>query len=427
MNLRRLSSSGAWTDVAAFLLLALALSVPSGFAPGAVLLLLLGLARWPGVLTGRIRWSRPMALWAGSVLVMGLVWSMHITDANGRLVTSTLGLDRCLKYLLVLLLIPALLAQPPHAGALRWGSALGAVGAGLTALWQLQVQHLDRAQGFTNAIQFGNLALLLGLQAGIWALHTRVPRERAVGALGAACGLLASVASGSRGGWITLPLLLLLGLWLSRPVHDGPPPAHRGWRALLVTVGVCVLLALLPGVQKRAEKAADEYQRQEQRQDDSSIGLRLAFWRQAWADGLAQPWVGVGQSGYERRQRAAVDRGDMPPQAVLFNHAHNEWLDMFAKRGLLGVAGLLLFYAVPGLLFWRRLRSGADGLAPPDAPACHAAALCGLITVLGLAGFGMTQVMFAHNNGNMMYLLCVSLYLSVCTPRPARASAGVTA
>ena len=144
MNLRRLSSSGAWTDVAAFLLLALALSVPSGFAPGAVLLLLLGLARWPGVLTGRIRWSRPMALWAGSVLVMGLVWSMHITDANGRLVTSTLGLDRCLKYLLVLLLIPALLAQPPHAGALRWGSALGAVGAGLTALWQLQVQHLDR-------------------------------------------------------------------------------------------------------------------------------------------------------------------------------------------------------------------------------------------------------------------------------------------
>ena len=85
MNLRRLSSSGAWTDVAAFLLLALALSVPSGFAPGAVLLLLLGLARWPGVLTGRIRWSRPMALWAGSVLVMGLVWSMHITDANGRI------------------------------------------------------------------------------------------------------------------------------------------------------------------------------------------------------------------------------------------------------------------------------------------------------------------------------------------------------
>ena len=91
MHLRRLSSSGAWTAVAAFLLLALALSVPSGFAPGAVLLLLLGLARWPGVLTGRIRWSRPMALWAGSVLVMGLVWSMHITDANGRLVTSTLG------------------------------------------------------------------------------------------------------------------------------------------------------------------------------------------------------------------------------------------------------------------------------------------------------------------------------------------------
>ena len=146
----------------------------------------------------------------------------------------------------------------------------------------------------------------------------------------------------------------------------------------------------------------------------------LAFWRQAWADGLARPWVGVGQGGYEQRQREAVARGDMPPQAVLFNHAHNEWLDMFAKRGLLGVAGLLLFYAVPGLLFWRSLRSVAGAQAPPDAPTRHAAALCGLITVLGFAGFGMTQVMFAHNNGNMMYLLCISLYLSVCAQHAAR-------
>ncbi len=419
MSLRRLSSPEVWTDAAAFFLLALALALPSGFATGAVLLLLLGLARWPGLLAGRIRGSRPMALWAGTVLVMGLVWSMHITDANGRLVTSTLGLDRCLKYLLVLLLLPALLAQAPRAGALRWGSALGAIGAALMALWQLQVQHLDRAQGFTNAIQFGNLALLLGLHAGVWALHTRVPRERAVGALGAACGLLASVASGSRGGWITLPLLLLVALWLRYPAHD-ETRARRGWRALLATVAVCALLALLPGVQHRAEKAADEYQRQEQRQDDSSIGLRLAFWRQAWADGLARPWVGVGQGGYEQRQREAVARGDMPPQAVLFNHAHNEWLDMFAKRGLLGVAGLLLFYAVPGLLFWRSLRSVAGAQAPPDAPTRHAAALCGLITVLGFAGFGMTQVMFAHNNGNMMYLLCISLYLSVCAQHAAR-------
>ena len=39
-------------------------------------------------------------------------------------------------------------------------------------------------------------------------------------------------------------------------------------------------------------------------------------------------------------QRSAVARQEMPRHAVLFNHAHNEWLDMFAKRGLLGVLAL---------------------------------------------------------------------------------------
>ncbi len=114
--------------------------------------------------------------------------------------------------------------------------------------------------------------------------------------------------------------------------------------------------------------------------------------------------------------------------SVHFNHAHNEWLDMFAKRGLLGVCGLVMFYAVPGFLCGRRLRRGGreplenaaaeshgyDGQAVADER--HAAALCGLVTVLGYLGFGMTQVMFAHNNGNLMYLLPMSLWLAVCWP-----------
>jgi O-antigen ligase len=124
----------------------------------------------------------------------------------------------------------------------------------------------------------------------------------------------------------------------------------------------------------------------------------VAFWRQAWADGLEQPWVGVGQLGYEQRQRAAVAQNAMPALAVRYNHAHNEWLDMFAKRGLLGVLGLLLFYAVPGVLFAHALRqAGGAALRAARAPrrravrADHGA---------GLPGFSLTQVMFAHNNGN---------------------------
>ena len=415
MGFRLATSSGLALDAAVFALLALSLWLPSGYSIGAVLLLLLGLTRWPGVLTGRLRWSPPMTAWALSIAAMGAVWAMHIVDADGRLITHSLGLDRCIKYLLVLLVLPALLAERPRAAVLAWGCVVGAAGAGLTALWEVLVLHHARAEGHTNAIQFGNLALLLGVWSGIWGLQARDARSRWAGALGALLGLTASLASGSRGGWLALPLLLLLALWLSRPAHAAPGTRHR-LRALALTIVACLALAALPPVQQRVQLAADEFARQQQHVDDSSIGLRMAFWPFAWTLGKAHPLVGVGQLQYEQQQRGAVARGQMPLKAVQYNHAHNEWLDMFAKRGLLGVLGLLLFYAVPGVLFWRALR-GIDAAAP-DANARRAAASCGLTTVVGFVGFGMTQVMFAHNNGNLMYLLCVSLWLAVCWHGP---------
>lgn len=400
-------------DVAVFCVFALSLCLPSGYSYGALLLLLLGLARWPALLSGRLRWSEPMALWATAVVVMGLVWAMHLVDDQGRLITQSLGLDRCIKYLLVVLSLPALLSQRPSEAALRWGCIAGAVGAGLTGLWEVAVLHLPRADGYTNAIQFGNLALLLGVWSGIWALHAPSLLAKLAGHLGALAGLGASLASGSRGGWITLPVLLLLGFWLSRrPVHHGA--LQHSLRAVGATVLVCLAVSLLPPVQQRLELASHEYERQgQQSQDNSSVGLRMAFWRQAWTQGLSHPWVGAGQMAYEQAQRGAVSRGEMPSDAVQFNHAHNEALDLFAKRGLLGLLGLLGFYLVPGFLFWRGLRAAsAPGSGCSDAQ--RAAALCGLVTVVGYLGFGMTQVMFAHNNGNLMYLLSVSIWLAVC-------------
>ena len=414
---------GLALDAAVFALLGLSLWLPSGYSIGAVLLLLLGLTRWPAVLRGRLRWSPPLAAWALTVAVMGAVWAMHIVADDGRLITHSLGLDRCIKYGLVLLVLPALLAERPRAAVLAWGCVLGAAGAGASALWDVLVLHHARAAGHTNAIQFGNLALLLGVWSGIWGLQAREPRTRWAGALGALLGLAASLASGSRGGWLALPLLLLLALWLSRPAHAAPTTRHR-LRALALTALACLVLAALPPVQQRVQLAADEFARQQQQQaQDSSVGLRMAFWPFAWAEGKAHPLVGVGQQGYEAHQRAAVARGELPPEAVQFNHAHHEWLDMFAKRGLLGVLGLLLFYAVPGVLCWRALRRIDP--AAPDAGPRRAAALCGLTTVVGFIAFGMTQVMFAHNNGNLMYLLCMSVWLAVCWhgPRAPHAAA----
>lgn len=444
----RAPSAGAakLLDAGVFLLFALALILPSGYSYGAVLLCLLGLGHLPQLIRGNFSPNPDLTAWAWVVAGMGLVWCMHIVDEQGQLVTTTLGVDRCVKYALTLLVLPTLFALRPGISALRWGCAAGATGAGLMALWQVLVQGLPRAEGYSNAIQFGNLALLLGLWSCVWAQQRSTLIERLACWIGTILGIAASLASGTRGGWLALPVLLLLAIWLGS--SDGTPkrvkePGQRHHRllvAVLVTVLTCTAAFTLPETRHRTQLALQEWKQSTQPNENSSpIGLRRALWREAWLTGLSAPWIGVGQIGYEQVLREAASRREVPQDVVMLNHAHNEALDLFAKRGLLGVTMLVLFYGIPGLACWRHLRTAARnskrdhgydgeaaaGAASDDSEAARAAALCGLITVLGFMIFGTTQVMFAHNNGNLMYLIPLSIWISVAA-RGVRSSGSST-
>lgn len=423
-----LATTVAWPqrllDAGAFALLALSLALPSGYAIGALMLLAAGLLRWPQFWRawrgGRAPFGS-MGVWAAAIVVMTLAWLMYTVE-GGQILwkarVNSLGLERCVKYLLALLALPALFGQRPRVVALRWGCWLGAAGAGLLALWQTLVRGMERAEGYTNAIMFGDLALLLGACSAAWALHARrsgAPLAQcAFGWTAAALGLTASVASGSRGGWLALPLLaFMLALFAAalraRPVRRAAP-------TLFVATAASLLLLALPPVQERTALALHEWQAAATNvsEANTSVGLRRAFWNLAWELGCEHPLMGVGQLGYERAQAEAVAQGRMPTWAVDSNNAHNEWLDVWAKRGLLGCAALALFYAVPTALLWRRWRRAWRG-ASPDAERA-AAALCGLMTVAGYLVFGVTQIMFAHNNGNMFYLFGVSLWLAASAP-----------
>lgn len=423
-------SSSRWRGwvlgFAVFLLPALSIAVPSGYSWGAGLLVLLGIAAWPGALRHLHAWPRDLHRWALCAGGMGLVWTLH-TYVDGQWLMRTLGVDRSLKYLLLLLALPAVLGGLPRIDALRWGCWVGALLAGAMAAWQWLWLGLDRAAGHTNAIQFGNLALLLALWSWIWVRASTTGIERMVGYAAVLAGGFASLASGSRGGWLVAPVLVALVWWLDR---QGSSPARRDaprgrvprWaKAALGALLLCLAAALLPPVQQRVNEAVSEVQAfRTQGQSMTSVGHRLAHWQLAWRLGLERPWLGWGQVDYEARKHAAVVAGETPPVVEQFNHAHNEWLDMFAKRGLVGVLALAAFLAIPGACYARALRQPAgDGLEVRER-----AALCGLVLVVGFAGFGLTQVMFAHNNGNMMYLFMNLLWLAALVRPASQLSSG---
>ena len=97
--------------------------------------------------------------------------------------------------------------------------------------------------------------------------------------------------------------------------------------------------------------------------------------------------------------RAGVPLDEAP------NDAHNEYLDILAARGSVGLFFTLSALAAPFAVFWRlRQRPGAQ-----------AAAKTGALFVLAFAVAGLTDVQFAVNMKRMIYLFAVLFLLVAAT------------
>ena len=106
-----------------------------------------------------------------------------------------------------------------------------------------------------------------------------------------------------------------------------------------------------------------------------------------------------------------------------YGHAHHEWLDIWAKKGLLGVCALALFFAVPLGFYATAIRQSVQPGTHTSQADAHTMAVCGLVMIIGYLGFGMTQVVFAHNSTNMVYLFMNLIWLAPVTARTQNAKA----
>jgi len=407
MPIRRLRLPGwIWrhgASVGAAAMPGLALWLPSGYSWAAVWLLLCALMtanRWWPTVRQQLH-DRHLAALAILIIAMALLWWI---DTGPRAGFNNFGIP--IKYLLALPCLAFVLAAPPRPGALWLGVAAGGIGGGITALVQRYGLHMDRAQGYTHPIQFGDINLLFGLMA----LTVLVLYWRRAGGLrlalgltwlaaGAVLGLTGALLSQSRGGWLALPLVWLawtIGLWRGKGGAQAWWLLTRLTGLLALAAGLLIVLQL-PAVEHRMTQARTEIAAYEQHgQADTSVGQRLAHWRAAIIMGRERPLLGWG-SGYAAEKARLVAAGEGSPAILRFGHAHNEWLDMFARRGLIGVALLTAWFILPILIFLpKRCTTESD--------AAWAIRMTGLLLPASYLGFGLTQVLFSHNSGHMVYL-----------------------
>jgi O-antigen ligase len=312
-------------------------------------------------------------------------------------------------------------AAGPGARALWMGAAGGAGAALVFAACQRVVLGLERPGGLMNPITFGDLSLCLA-----WlALGGLIDRTAATGGGnplrrwnpqwiaggGVLCGLVASLLTGSRGGWLSLllSLMLLPALQLPRRL------------ALAAPMLACVLAAAawgLPqtGVRDRVVIAVSDARLYlAGNPAATSLSVRLELWKAGAMLASERPWTGRDTPAYKRRMREWVAQGRLSPAVFAPPeppHLHNDALQMLVTRGVSGLlawAGILI---APACFFAGLLRR-----VPPSETRYtvrRTAALAGLAFVLAYAGFGLTEVIFWSMKASLFYALTVFLLMGYC-------------
>ncbi|WP_044410931.1 O-antigen ligase family protein [Thiomicrospira microaerophila] len=395
-----------YSSLAVFLFLSLALILPSGYSYGAAMLFLAGLffvfKQQSWVMLNKQDWL------LGSVLaVFSLVWMLEAWIFG----YGISGFDKPFRFVAAIVAMFCLIQYPPKLAFFWFGAALGSILTGVYTVKVILFDGLSRVElGYTTAIiQFGNTSILLAFLslAGLgWAVSQR-KKYFWISLLlfGFLMGLVASVLSGTRGGWIAIPFALLI-------IYRGLS-SHFQWRhvfvgsVLLVFTLVFIYTQPSTGVKERVDLAVAEVKSYyQQGVAATSVGSRLEMWRGGLIIVADNPIYGVGTLGYQQRKSALIQEGELDPFVEHITHLHNEYLERFVKFGLIGLFALILLFFLPLRVF----------LSYFQHPCLNVRALASAGAVLSVCyiDFSLTHSPLRHNIGVMIFaftLIVISVLL----------------
>lgn len=273
------------------------------------------------------------------------------------------------------------------------GVCFGGASAGLIAIYERVFIGLSRADNGINAIPFGNLSLLMGALSLVACIYYIQKRPKfhygliSFAMCGAFLGLLASLLSGTRGGWVAIPFLAAL---LFSATNNLIKPKTRNISIVVMVLFVVAIIAYpSSGIWLRIVAIFDDiYQYFINNNADTSLGTRFELWRAGWIMFIENPIMGVGESGVQDNlpslvaREIAFERGSVLPQL------HSDIIDTLARRGLLGATSLLLMYVVFASTFAKK------ALKTNDKVNVKLLAVSGMMVIIAFFDFGLSQSMF---------------------------------
>lgn len=289
-------------------------------------------------------------------------------------------------------------------GVLQYAFPLGAIGGLLMATQQpagrLVIPTLDQ-------IHFGDFELILGMLSLFslnW-LGRDIPALRLLKILGCIAGVWASLASGSRGGWLAIPLFIGLFFYFSLGKVSVKMIAASLFAATLaMTAGYFAVSTF----HQRVNELARDVIIYDQGSRDTSTGVRWQLYKAAADVFYRHPFAGVGPEGFASEMRPMMEAGKLTPNAAELGRGevHNDILAKAAGMGVLGLIAILAGYLVPLRLFWRSTKSGSDRV--------RRSGILGVVFVSGVFVFGLTVEFLSLTMATAFYSFTVAVLLAAC-------------
>lgn len=309
------------------------------------------------------------------------------------------GIDKPSRFIFASLVLLLLLNLKNYKEFLWYGVVSGSFFAFILSLYERFLLGYERAHGGEHPIMFGNMGMLLGMMSFSSAAYFYDKRQKSwmfIAIFSGFCGIGASFLSGSRGGWVALPLILFFLLWHSRSLVS-----NKTRMIMILILTFCLTLVFVipqTNVKNRIEGTLANLSLYSSGIDkDTSIGLRFEMWKSAYFSFSLSPLFGVGSDGSMEQKKVWVEKKLVHPKVVNYSHAHNEYLDTLEKRGIVGLFFLLVLYLVPLKLFLKKIYQYEHDWS------VKSYAITGALIPMCYIDFGLSQVMFSHNTGVMLY------------------------
>ena len=336
-------------NVGLFSAMALTLTLPTGAGGGLVLLIcsIVYLAvrrRQPGPhLAGRreLLFLGSMALYP---LVVALNCLVFVEPIQWRY------FDNPSRFLLALPIYWAIRKSRAMPDALIMGAITGASIAGVLAICQWVFLGHERSSGFSNALPFAHITLLLVCIAMIpIPLSGPWPRLRIFGVIS---GVVAMFFSQTLGAWVAIPILAFLMMkWIF--VHYD---MDKRWGVAIVVILAGLLFLVLE--MKVMPKVHVEAPRQETVESErggrffstipAQVACRIELWRAGWMFFSKHPWFGIGFGQYQTEAKALQEKGIISFIGCIrghhetLDHAHNDFVQLGATLGGPAILAYLL-------------------------------------------------------------------------------------